>query len=285
MRIIKDEPPLQTKALRLTRKWYKTLINTYDVVCICFYCEWYPGNGRGNYREQYDKAANIIANLYPRERHQKGKAIMVKVNCSDEKVLAKMFNIGYYPFYQIIKNGELMETKYPKWRSTEYFLQLIEEFIEDKKSRLPEPDRSILPFGIYTEKLTLENYKKFVREREIVMIFFYASWYESCREALQLYEKANGEICNLYRPKYYTANSIQTVAMARMEAGRNAAVIKKFRIKQYPTFKLFNNGSMHGEYKWDGKHEGFVNVLRELKEKNQIEQEKKRKNLSEDDST
>lgn len=271
MRVVRSEPRVQTKALRLTRKWYKPLINTYDVVCIFFYFDKFEGEGRGDFGHEYDKAANILANLYPRERHQKGQAIMVKVNCSDERVLCEMFNIWSYPRYCIIKNGELLEAGDPTERNTECFLQYVEQFIDNKKERPTEANRSrVVRFPIFSDKITLANYKNFVSGYDFVFIFFYATWYQSCKDALPLFEMANEVLSNTYFTTYnstkYSANP-PVLSLIRMNAGTDPAIVKKFGIRKYPTFKLVIQGRVCAEYKYDGTVEGFVNFIKHYIEK------------------
>lgn len=254
------------KTVILTQKNYKTVLKLYEVVCVCCYNDWNPGGKCRDFGFEFDKAANIISNLYTKSSGHKGKVVFAKLNCSQEQMIANEFNVKSSPTYLIIKNEKLLNVQFGnKPETAEYFLRFAERYIIGKKrfrERVPATVSAVKPVNILTELVTLDNYEETIKQYPFVFMMFYANWCYASQDTLQSFERTAIEVTKYYNTKRrYKKNSL--IKFVRLDVTDNKKAVKKFAIRYYPTFKLVRHGIIGPNYENRGVW-GFPNVMHDM---------------------
>lgn len=86
--------------------------------------------------------------------------------------------------------------------------------------------------------LEADNFDEIVQANELVLVMFYAPWCGHCKELAPDYTKVAKALKDV--------NSL--IKLAKIDASRNKEFTAKFKVRGYPTLKLFRNGVPDAEY-------------------------------------
>lgn len=75
----------------------------------------------------FDDAAKKVKEKFP----ETGRVVMGKVDCDKESSVASRFHITKYPTLKLIRNGQPAKREYRGQRSTEAFVEFIDNQLED----------------------------------------------------------------------------------------------------------------------------------------------------------
>lgn len=212
--------------LILTDANYDTFMTDKDIVLIEFYAPWCEHCKR--FAPEYEKIAIELKENEP-------PIPVAKVDGTSQTSLGQRFDIGMYPTFKIVKNGQPID----------YKGTLDKEGILSKVKEVTSPDWVPPPEATIT--LTEENFDDVVNDADIILVEFYAPWCGHCKKLAPQYEEAAQELSKRSVP----------ILLSKVDATAESKLASKYEVTGYPTLKIFRKGKPF-EYNGPRDKQGII---------------------------
>uniref|UniRef100_UPI00398ED248 protein disulfide-isomerase A4 n=1 Tax=Pristiophorus japonicus TaxID=55135 RepID=UPI00398ED248 len=197
--------------LILTDANYESFIADKDVVLIEFYAPWCEHCKR--FAPEYEKIASELKENDP-------PIHVAKVDGPSQSGLGQQFDIGLYPTFKIMKNGQPVHYK-GALEKDEIIAKVKEVASPDW---IPPPEATII--------LTEDTFDAVVNDADIILVEFYAPWCGHCKKLAPLYEEAAQVLSKRSVP----------ILLAKVDATTEPKIANKYQVTGYPTLKIFRKG-------------------------------------------
>jgi len=151
--------------------------------------------------------------------------IIAKVDATEEKDLAKRFEVRGYPTLKWFPAGAGSVTDYNSGRGIDAFVSFIDGET-GLKGKVVKPKQSVMDLNESNfASVALDDTKD-------VLVEFYAPWCGHCKALAPIYN----EVANIFKPE---AN----VVVAKVDATENQDLAQQYGVTGYPTLKFFGKGT------------------------------------------
>ncbi|XP_067867463.1 protein disulfide-isomerase A4 [Heterodontus francisci] len=215
--------------LVLTDANYDSFIADRDTVLIEFVAPWCEHCKQ--FEPEYEKIASELKEYDP-------PIPVAKVDGPSQPDLGVRFDIGLYPTFKIVKNGQTVH----------YKGALNKDEIISKVKEVVSPDWSPPPEA--TVVLTDDTFDDVVNDADIILVEFYAPWCGHCKNLAPKYEKAAQELSQRFVP----------ILLAKVDATTETKLANKYQVTGYPTLKIFRKGKPF-EYNGPRNTQGIVEYM------------------------
>uniref|UniRef100_A0A2L2Y1B4 Protein disulfide-isomerase A5 n=1 Tax=Parasteatoda tepidariorum TaxID=114398 RepID=A0A2L2Y1B4_PARTP len=194
------------------------------------------------------RQSNELINIFSKAADEiKGQATLASVDCSGEaKKLCKKLKVAPEPHVlKHYKDGE-----FHKDYDRKYTVQSIVNFLKDPTGDLPwEEDERGKDVLHIPDANTLG--KLLQKEKQPIMVMFYAPWCGFCKRMKPEYEAAATEL---------KGHSV----MAAMDVNKpeNAVIRQHFNITGFPTLLYFEDGQLKHKYDGENNKESIVGFMK-----------------------
>ncbi|XP_062898418.1 protein disulfide-isomerase A4 [Mobula hypostoma] len=209
--------------LVLTDANYDSFIADKDTVLIEFYAPWCEECKQ--FAPEYEKIASELKENEP-------PIPVAKVDGTSQTSLGQRFDIGIYPTFKIVKNGQTVN--YKGSVNKEELLSKVKEVASP--DWVPPPDAAVT--------LTDENFEDVVNDADIILVEFYAPWCGHCKKLAPQYEEAAQELSKRPVP----------IPLAKVDATAETKLANKYQVTGYPTLKIFRKGK---PFEYNGPRDAY----------------------------
>ena len=227
-----DQP---SNVIHLTDETFDGFISTNPSVLVMFHAPW-CGHCKA-LKPHFTQAADIV-------KSEEIPGILVAVDATSEKALAKKYEITGYPKLKYFQDGEYVYD-YGFGRTMEALVQFMKEPEEPPP---PEKEWSEIPSSV--EHLTDQTFKGFLKKKKHVLTMFYAPWCGHCKAAKPYFTSAAEQFKDDRKSSF-----------AAVDCTKFSSLCTSHGIKGYPTIVYFNYGKNSFKYMGPRTEEGFVDFM------------------------
>ncbi|XP_076067229.1 putative protein disulfide-isomerase A4 [Oratosquilla oratoria] len=214
--------------LILTRDNFQAVVRPKDLILVEFYAPW-CGHCTQLAPEYAIAAKKLKEDGIP----------LGKVDATKETELSKEYLISGFPTLKLFKKGQPVE---------DFSGQRDAAGIIEYMKRHADPNYSPPPSAV--DVLTTTNFTKYIKEKPLSLVEFYAPWCKHCKALEPEYEGAAAEL------KQYN------IPLAKIDGPSERDLTDSYKVSGYPTLKVFRYGREF-EYKGPRDHQGIVSHMRE----------------------
>jgi len=212
----------------LTRDTFAHFVQPKDLVLVEFYAPW-CGHCK-SLEPEYAAAAKEL---------KKDGIPLAKVDATKEVELAKEHFVQGFPTLILFRKGVKVEDYTGPRTSSEIALYMRKQ---------ADPNWKPPPSVVMT--LTMDNFTKTAKSKDIVLVWFYAPWCKHCKQLEPEMEGAAAELEGW------------GVSVAKVDGTREKELADQYNVAGWPTIKMFRRGRAY-EYNGPREKQNIIDFMKE----------------------
>jgi len=212
----------------LSRDTFAHFVMPKDVVLVEFYAPW-CGHCK-TLEPEYAAAAKEL---------KKDGIFLAKVDATKEGELAKEYFVQGFPTLILFRKGVKVEDYSGPRTSKEIVSYMRKQADPDWKP----PPSLVLP-------LTMDNFTKTAKAKDMMVVYFYAPWCKHCKQLEPEMEGAAAELEGW------------GVTVAKVDGTREKELADQYNVAGWPTIKMFRRGRVY-EYNGPREKQNIIDFMKE----------------------